>query len=247
MAQSAGRSGPGRVVQGALGTGQLVVTLGGLVAVLAAISPLIAAATLLGLVPALVAEVRLSREEAAMLWSISPHERREAFYAELQTSLPAAKEVRLLGLSELFRVRMLDELAVADGQRRRLDGRQLRTQFTLALASAALLGGTLAWAVRGAGRGELSIGEVSALVAAIAALQGTLASLVGRISLVHHALLLYRHYRAVLSAEPDLPEPAEPRPASPGRCPRCGGASSCAACGSVTGPTRTGCCAASTC
>jgi len=212
MAQSAGRSGPGRVVQGVLGTGQLALTLTGLTVVLAAISPLIAAVTLLGLVPALVAQVRLSRAEADMLWSISPHERREAFYAELQTSLPAAKEVRLLGLSELFRVRMLDELAVADGQRRRLDGRQLRTQFSLALVSAAVLGGTLAWAVRGAARGELSVGEVSALVAAIAALQGTLASLVGRLSLIHHALLLYRHFRAVLDAEPDLPQTADPRP-----------------------------------
>ncbi|WP_433041210.1 ABC transporter ATP-binding protein [Dactylosporangium sp. CS-033363] len=209
MAQSAGRTGPGQVIAGLLGTGQLVVTLAGLVAVLAAISPAIAAVTLLGLVPALVAEIRLSREQAAMLWSISPHERREFFYAELQTSLPAAKEVRLLGLSELFRLRMLDELAAADGQRRRLDARTLRVQFALGVLSALVLGGALAWAALS---GTFSVGDVSALVAGIAALQATLASLVARVALIHHALLLYRHFRAVLDSEPDLPLATAPVP-----------------------------------
>lgn len=215
MAQSAGRSGPGQVVGGVLGIAQLTVTLGGLVGVLAAISPAIAAVTLLGLGPALLAEVRLSREQAAMMWSISPHERREFFYAELQTSIPAAKEVRLLGLSELFRRRMLDELAAADGQRGRLDARTLRVQLLLGLLSAAVLGATLAWAARSAVHGGLSVGDVSALVAGIAALQTALAALVGRVSVVHHALLLYRHFRAVLDAEPDLPQPPDPRPVPP--------------------------------
>jgi ATP-binding cassette, subfamily B, bacterial len=215
IAQTAGRSAPGQVVGGVLGTGQLAITLGGLVAVLGAISPAVAGVALLGLVPALFGEIRLSRERARMLWTISPHERREFFYAELQSSIPAAKEVRLLGLSELFRGRMLGELAAADRQRRRLDGRQLRTQFSLGLLSAVILAGALLWAVRAAARGELSVGDVSAFVGAIAALQGTLASLVGRISLMYHSLLIYDRFRAVLEAEPDLPEPADPRPVPP--------------------------------
>ncbi len=213
MAQSAGSSSPGQVVQGVLGTGQLVVTLSGLVVVLAAVNPAIAAITLLGLAPALVAEIRLSRERATMLWRISSHERREFFYAELQTSIPAAKELRLLGLSELFRLRMLRELALADGQRRRMDGRQLRAQFALGLISAVVLGGATIWAIRAAAYGLLTPGDVSALVAAIAGLQATLASLVARVSLVFHSLLMYDHYRAVLQAEPDLPLAAHPKPA----------------------------------
>ncbi len=213
MAQSAGSSSPGQVVQGVMGTGQLVVTLSGLVVVLAAVNPAIAAITLLGLAPALVAEIRLSRERATMLWRISSHERREFFYAELQTSIPAAKELRLLGLSELFRLRMLRELALADGQRRRMDGRQLRAQFALGLISAVVLGGATIWAIRAAAHGLLTPGDVSALVAAIAGLQATLASLVARVSLVFHSLLMYDHYRAVLEAEPDLPLAAHPKPA----------------------------------
>jgi ATP-binding cassette subfamily B protein len=110
---------------------------------------------------------------------------------------------------------MLDELAVADGQRRRLDARTLRVQFLLGLLSAVVLGAALTWAVRAAVGGGLTVGDVSALVASIAALQTTLAALVTRIALVHHALLLYRHFRAVLDAEPDLPEPSDPAPVPP--------------------------------
>lgn len=215
LGQSSGRTSPGQVAHGVLGTAQLVVTVTGLVVVLAAIGPVIAAIVLLGLVPALMAEVRLSRSRAEMLWRVSPHERREFFYAELQSSIPAAKELRLLGLSELFRQRMLRELAVADTERRRVDGRQLRVQFSLGLVSAAVLAATLVWAVRSALSGALTVGEVSALVAAVAALQSTLASLVGRISVLHHALLMFDHFCAVLDAGPDLPVAADPQPVPP--------------------------------
>ncbi|EXG82801.1 ABC transporter ATP-binding protein [Cryptosporangium arvum] len=212
MAQAAGRSSPGQVINGVLGTGQLAITCGGLVVVLATISPPLAAVNLLGLVPALLAEIRLSRVRADMVWRISPHERREYFYAELQSSLPAAKEMRLLGLSELFRQRMLDQLAVSDEHRRRVDGRQVRAQLGLSVLSAGVLAGGLVWAVGAATGGRLSVGDVAALVAGIAALQGTLASLVGRVSSMHHALLMFDHFRAVLEAEPDLPAAADPRP-----------------------------------
>jgi ATP-binding cassette, subfamily B, bacterial len=124
---------------------------------------------LLGFVPALVAEIKLSRARAKMLWSISPNERREFFYAELQTSIAAAKELRLLGLSELLRLRMLRELASADRQRRRMDGREFRTQLTLGLLAATVLGGVVLWAVWAAEQGQISVGEVSALVTGTAA------------------------------------------------------------------------------
>lgn len=212
LAQQAGRSSPGQVVDGVIGTAQVLITTGGLVLVLAAVSPVLAGVTLLGLAPAMVAEIRLTRERARMLWRISPRERREYFYSELQTSLPAAKELRLLGLSELFRHRMLGELAEADAERRRMDGRQMRTQLGLGLLSAVVLGGGLVWAISGAVAGRLGVGDVSAFIAAMTGLQAGLATLVSRISLVYQALLMYDHYRAVLDASPDLPVPAKPSP-----------------------------------
>jgi ATP-binding cassette subfamily B protein len=212
LAQSAGRSAPGQVIDGTLGTAQLTISLAGLILVLASVGPGLAALVVAGMVPLLVAEIRLSQARARMLWQISPHERREFFYAELQTSLPAAKELRLLGLSELFRRRMLRELTIADRERRRIDGREVRVQLGLGLLTAAALGVAIAWSVWGALRGRITVGEVSAIVGGTLAAQTTLASLVSRVSLIYRALLMYDHYRAVLGAEPDLPLAAHPRP-----------------------------------
>ncbi|TDP98196.1 ABC transporter ATP-binding protein [Labedaea rhizosphaerae] len=215
LAQTAGRSSPSQAVDGILGTGQLVLTLTGFVAVLVSVNPVVAGVALVGLAPALVAEIALSRKRAGMLWAINPHQRREQFYAQLQTSIPAAKEFRLLGLSELFRQRMLRERRVADAQQRRVDGRELVTQLGLGLLSMVVLCGALVWALGAAVRGEISVGGISAFVAAMTGMQSTLGSLVARISLAYHVLLMYDHYRAVLATRSDLPVAPAPAPIGP--------------------------------
>lgn len=215
MAQMAGRSGPAQVVDGLISITQSVITLGGLITVLAVISPTAAAFALLGGVPALIAQIKLSKARARMFWRISPVERREMFYMDLQANLPAAKELRLLGLFDLFRRRMLDELAVADRERRRMDGRELRLQFGLGLLTAVVSGGGLIWAITAAGSGRLSIGDVSAFVAAMAGLLGGISGLVAQVATIHHALLMYGHFRVVLAAEPDLELAADPGPVPP--------------------------------
>ncbi|HEX6871694.1 MAG TPA: ABC transporter ATP-binding protein, partial [Micromonosporaceae bacterium] len=215
MAQQIGQAGPGEVVDGLLGVGQRILTVVGLLGVLTVINPLIAGLAVLGTVPALYMEVRLSRSRAAMMFAISPVERREIFYAELLTTLTAAKELRLLGLSELFRRRMLTELATADGHRRRLDAREMRTQLALGVAAAALTGAGLVWAIQAAASGRLGVGDVSAFVAAMAAVQAGLPSLVSQVAGVYHSLAMFDHYRSVLDEPSDLPVAAHPRPVPP--------------------------------
>jgi ATP-binding cassette subfamily B protein len=212
MAQTAGRSVPAQVIDGLIALSQSTITLVGLVGALAVISPLAAGFAVLGGVPALVAQLQLSRARAQLLWRISPTERRELFYMELQTSLAAAKELRLLGLFELFRRRMLGELAVADRERRKLDGRELRLQFGLGLLTAAVGGGGLVWAIISASRGALTLGEVSMFVAGMTGLLAGVGTIVDQFATVHHALLMYDHFRAVLDAEPDLELAANPVP-----------------------------------
>jgi ATP-binding cassette subfamily B protein len=208
LAQQAGRSGPVQTVNGGLAVLQSCITVVGLVVVLAAISPLAAAVVVGAGLPRLVAELRLSRARAVALWQLSPIERREIFYAELQTSLPAAKEMRLLGLAGFFRERMLLELGEADRQRRALDRRELRMQLGLGLLSALVSAAGLAWAIVAMSNGQLSVGDLSAFVAAIAGVLVGVGTLVGQLAFVTEALLNYEHYRTILAAEPDLPEPA---------------------------------------
>ncbi|GIJ56849.1 ABC transporter ATP-binding protein [Virgisporangium aurantiacum] len=215
LAEQAGRDGPGRCLDGALGLVQGGVLLGGFVAALAVLSPAMALVVGLSGVPALLAELRLSRRRAGMLWRLSPGERREMFYAGLLTNLSAAKEVRLLGLGGLFRRRMLAEVGAANAARRRHDRREVRTQGLLAVLSAALAGVGLVWAVVRARAGDLSVGDVAMFVAAVAGVQQGVAGLVGHIAGIHQALLLLRYYEDVVTCAPDLPVPAAPRPIGP--------------------------------
>jgi ATP-binding cassette subfamily B protein len=215
LAQQAGRTGPGSVLDGVLGAGRDLLSLTGMLGVLSSISPVMAMIALLGLAPALAAQVQLARARARTHWRISPLVRREFFYSELLVSLSAAMEIRLLGLSALFRERMLAELGAADAQRRRLDVRELGVQAGLGLLSAALLGGGMVWAIRAAAEGRLTVGDVSAFAGAVAALLASLAMLVTRVTEGYQALIMYDHYRVVLDVEPDLPRAAEPRPVPP--------------------------------
>jgi len=59
------------------------------------------------------------------------------------------------------------------------------------------------------------VGDISVFVAAMAGVQGALRALVTDWVAVHHALLMFGHYQAVVLAEPDLPVRSPPRPVPP--------------------------------
>ena len=217
LAEQAGNGGPGQIVDGVLGVAQSVVTLAGMALALVALSPWLAAGMLLAAVPALMAELRLSRRRAELDFHLSPAERRELFYSDLLTDLRAAKEVRLFGTGPLFRRRMLAELHAINGGRRRLDRAELASQTGLAVLSAVLAAGVVVWTLLAAADGRLSAGDVGAVALAVAGVQMALSTAVQHLALTHHAGLLFDHYREVL-ATPSLPMPRTPptsRPRAP--------------------------------
>jgi ATP-binding cassette, subfamily B, bacterial len=212
LAQQTGRSGPGQLVDDGLGAVQAAVTTGGFLGTLVFLNVGMAVIVLLAAVPALLAHLRLSRARAEMLWSITPAERREVFYAELLSSLDAAKELRLLGLGNLFRRRMLVELtaahAVVEGQ----DRREARVRGLLAGLTALVSAAGLVWSVWLAAAGSLSIGDVAMFVAAVAGVQSASQSLVHNLASAHHSVLLFHHYDEIESQPADLPVGGAPVP-----------------------------------
>ncbi|MET8758830.1 ABC transporter ATP-binding protein [Lentzea sp. NPDC004782] len=205
LAQQTGRSGPGQLVDDGLGTVQAAVTAGGFLGTLFFTSPGMVVVVLLAAVPALVAHLRLSRARARVMWSITPAERREVFYAELLSSLDAAKELRLLGLGDLFRRRMLVELTAAHALVEGQDRKEARVRGLLAGLTALVSAAGLVWSVWLAATGSLSIGDVAMFVAAVAGVQGASQSLVHNLASAHHSVLLFHHYREIESQPPDLP------------------------------------------
>ncbi|GIJ58626.1 multidrug ABC transporter permease [Virgisporangium aurantiacum] len=208
LAGDAARVTPNRVVEGMLGTVRGALTAGAFVASLAVISPAMTVVLLVAAGPVLAAELWLGRRRARTVWQIGPGERRVAFYAQLLTDLQAAKEIRLFGTGGLLRARMLRERRDADAELLRTDRWELVVEGGLSLLAAAVAGAGLIWAVGAAGAGELSIGDVSMFIAAVAGTQVALGGTVTGIGQVHDALLLYDHYDAVVRTAPDLPLPS---------------------------------------
>lgn len=212
MSEQHSNSGPMIILDAVVGSFQSVLTLVGFVVTLVALTPLMAGVVLAAALPGLYAELKLSRRRAEMMAGLTPTERREYFYSELMTGLEAAKEIRLLGLGRLLRGRMLTELRKANADKRRMDRRDLLVQGLLSALGAVVAGAGLVWAVRAAGNGRLTLGDISVFVAAVAGVQAALAALVQRLGMAHNALLMFAHYRAVTSEGPGLPVAVAPRP-----------------------------------
>jgi ATP-binding cassette subfamily B protein len=168
----------------------------------------------LAALPALAAEIFLTRRRATMEWGIEQYHRREFFYSQLLTSTAAATEIRLFGVGAFLRGRMMSERRSANAARRRMDLREARVQGGLTALSAVVAGVGLWWAIAAARRGALSVGDVSMFLAAVVGVQSALATVTTAISGGQARLLGFTHYLAVVTAEPDLPR-AEQGSASP--------------------------------
>ncbi|MFB4315244.1 ABC transporter ATP-binding protein [Actinomadura sp. 21ATH] len=214
LAGETGSSGPAEVVGGTLAGVQGTLMLGGFLGTLAVLNPwMLLPVGLAGLV-ALNGQFRLSRYRARVHGRLGHATRREFFYAQLLNSTSAAKEVRLYGLGGLFGARMLTELRWINGQRRRMDRRELLVQGVHGALGAVVAGAGLVWAVNAARQGRLTVGDVAMFVAAVAGVQDGLAIMISSAGRTHEAMLLFGHYRFVVETEPDLPEPPEPRAAA---------------------------------
>ncbi|WP_101789475.1 ABC transporter ATP-binding protein [Nonomuraea indica] len=203
---------PGRLVDTATSAVRSAVTVAGFLGSLVVISPVFTVLVLVSAVPALLVELRLSRQRVAMLWRIGPAERRELFYAQLMSTADAAKEIRLFDLGAFLRLRMLTELRAANAERRRMDRREFLVQTSLSGASVGVAGAGLVWAILAAGRGQLGVGDVSMFVAAVAGVQSALNVMVSAGVMAHEQLLTFHHHVTIVTSGPGLPAPRHPRP-----------------------------------
>lgn len=212
MAQQSGLSAPVSVIDSAIGMLRSLITAAGFLGSLFVVSKTITVLVLVSAVPVLLAELRLARERATAIFGLSGTERREVFYSNLLANLQAAKEIRLFGMGGLLRDRMRQSRMRSNLKRRSLDRRSVTVQGGLGLLSALVSGGGLFWAVLAAGRHEITIGDVSIFVAAVAGVQAGLGSLAVAVASVHQDLLNFQHYLDIMNTPADLPVPRDPKP-----------------------------------
>ena len=200
---------------GVFGMAHGALMLVGFVGSLLVLSPTMTVIVVVIAVPALLAQLRLSRRRATMTLSLGPTERREFFYSELLTGINAVKEIRLFGAARFLRDRMIGERVVANTARRRLDRSEMRAEAGLGALGALAAGGGLLWAILAVRSGGLTIGDVTVFLAAVAGVQGGLHSLIGSIATTHHDLLMFQHFAAVVDTGPDQSPPARPAALAP--------------------------------
>ncbi|MBV9448276.1 MAG: ABC transporter ATP-binding protein [Streptosporangiaceae bacterium] len=202
---------PTRLVSAVMTSGQSVITAAGMFATLVTINPVLTAITAATAVPAVAAQITNSRRRADHEWQASPAARRQMFYARLLSDRDAAKEVRLFGLGDFLRNRMLSEISEINRGQRKLDMRIFSIEGVLSLITAATSAAGLIWTVREAVAGRLSIGDVALFTMAVVGVQGAIGNFVSRIADLYQSLLLFGHYTDVLSAGPDLAIATSPR------------------------------------
>ncbi|WP_381561476.1 ABC transporter ATP-binding protein [Streptomyces eurythermus] len=212
LARQGGGRVPAQVMNAALGLARSAITVTGFLGSLLVLNPVLTVLVAVAGVPTLCAEIALSRRRAGMAWRVGATERREWFYSGLLADAEAAKEVRLFAIGGFLRDRMLAERRTADAARRAVDRREVAVQSGLGLLAALMTGGSLLWAVRETYRGELSAGDVTLLVAAIAGTQSAFAALAHEAARAGESLLIFGHYRHVIDAPPDLVLAPDPRP-----------------------------------
>jgi ATP-binding cassette subfamily B protein len=204
MATQATGNAMSAATMGLLGLFRNLVTLISLTVTLWLLNPLMTAVVLGAGVPALVAQVWLSRREMTILEQTSPAMRRHVFFATILADVRAAKEVRLFGLGGLLKDRLLTGLRTVQDGERRTERISLRVQSSLALLGAVVTGGGLVWAVLSAANGQFSVGGISAFVTAVAGAQAAVVGLVGDVASAYRALLVFDHYAVVTRLPNDL-------------------------------------------
>jgi ATP-binding cassette, subfamily B, bacterial len=214
LAGNAGQQGAAQLVTTGSATLQAALTITGFIGALLVLSPVLAIIVMAAAAPGAYLELGLARRRAALLCAVSHEQRRKIFYAELLSSLEAAKEIRLYRLGPFFLNRMLGELRVIQRAAQQTDRRELVIYGLSGSLSAVIAGAGVCWAAFATVRGTLTVGDFTLLVATLMSISGALAMIMSSTAMAYQAVLTFRSYLEVVSAGPDLAKPVAPR--SPG-------------------------------
>ncbi|GAA4920959.1 ATP-binding cassette subfamily B protein [Stackebrandtia albiflava] len=215
MAQQAATMAPEQTTASIFGIAQSMLTVMSFLGVLLVISPLITLITVVAAIPALFVQLRISRQQADMMWTFSPRSRRQLFYQMLMLDLAAVKEIRLFGLGDFLLGRMRRETVAINAAEERLDRKVMVSQGPLAGLGAVVAAGGLVWMVFRTLEGQFTIGDISAFIAAVAGVQAAIAGVVAGATQGYESLLLFGHYVDVSDMKSDLPAAAPSRPLPP--------------------------------
>ena len=215
MLRQAAQEAPTRplsMMNSALGLVRTLITFGSMIALLVAVSPLLALVALLAPIPAFISQSKYGSRAFWLTFMMSPIKRRMDYLSSLVTTDTYAKETKLFGLGPYF-VERFRQLGVVSYERQR----KLTVNRNISSTSWGLLstlaGSAIALyiALEAVG-GRLTLGDLALYTAAATSVQTSVSGLFTAFSgMYENNLYLDTLYR-FLDTKPEIIAPPKPRP-----------------------------------
>jgi len=212
LAEQGAQDAPQQLVGFVYAAIRTVVSVGSLTIVVFMVSPLMTALLLVAGAVGVVAKSVRGRRLAELGESLIQSYRWRDFYRALLVDGKAAKEIRLFGTGDLLLQRLMSGMATLATREIRASRAGVVLHTGLSLMSAAVTAAGTFVVVRGAARGELTLGDVSLFLAAVAGIQLTFTALVMEIERLGKSIYTFDHYLQFLD-QPGRPPAAPAAPA----------------------------------
>lgn len=180
-----------------------IVTLASFLGVLLLFSPLLVVLVTVAAVPELYARLKFGGQRFRLAHTISADQRQQFFYGFVLSSPVPAKEVRLFNLGGYLLDKVLNHFSNVFSAERRQQQHELRWQLGLGVLSSVVTSFAFVVVIIEAFRGNLTLGDITLYVSAVASVQGALTGLFLSIGNTNESILYYSYFNDLLA----LPEP----------------------------------------
>jgi ATP-binding cassette subfamily B protein len=205
LAQQAGAGAPAQLISSVTAVGQRTVTVAGFALALGAFYPPLLAASVIAALPVMAAQIQAGRQRFHGNVRMNPVSRRRLAAVQLLSDPGTVKEIRLFGLGTFLRRRIADDQAELNRIDRAADVRVAASQGGLGAAGALLGAAVMAWTVVLTVRGTLTVGDLTATIAALGGIQAGLGGAFFGGYGVIQAARLHDYYRQIATMPLDLP------------------------------------------
>jgi ATP-binding cassette, subfamily B, bacterial len=206
LADQAAQAAPMELADFGLAALRGVVAIAGFAGAVVVVWPPMLAVLALAALPTMRDQVLLARRGAGLAENATTHFRLRARTQDQMADPRAGQELRLFGLAGFFRERMLNALRICVDTDYKIARRTAASQGGWSLFGGVVVGGGSALVAWQAAHGGVSVGDFVLFAAAVAGVQGSLASLVNQVPALGSGLRLFRHYLAVIERAGDLPD-----------------------------------------
>ncbi len=155
-------------------------------------------------VPMVLAQRAAAAEQAAVAESTTRLYRHRMIFRGVLTDARSAQEVRLLGLGDLFRTRMIAAIREASGAEYASVRRTAVSQSWLAALSGLTVAAGMAVVGYETARGRVMLGDFVLFFAAILGVQGVISSLMVQLTRLGRSLRLFRHYLDLMDERDEI-------------------------------------------